>query len=164
MKEQRTVKVGAVTCSFSDFTFGKQFTYDYCPDVGYYSFNVADKDNVYILTSMTMSTKKNSAEVPSIDVYEIKGGKAYLETPFLHDYATWTNYGCYLGTYHDESHDFSKVNSVKYKLAAEISKELAKKPLIILTSKDGSHFSHELTIDEVVKNYYVLKFINRNKL
>ena len=63
-----------------------------------------------------------------------------------------------------DTHDFSKVNSVRYKIAVEISANASKQPLVILTAKDGTAVEDELTVEDVHQNYYVIKILNRNKM
>ena len=67
----------------------------------------------------------------------------------------------------ETSHDFSKVNTVNYKLAAEITIEESKKPIVILMFKNDN--SKNITIDELdvesVNKYCdVIRIINRNKI
>ena len=45
----------------------------------------------------------------------------------MEEYASWTSYGAKIGNYSDDSHDFSKVNSVNYKFAGEIEQIKTKK-------------------------------------
>lgn len=159
MDEKKQLK-----CSFSGFNYGRTFTYDYCEDVGEYHYRTADKDHVYVLTSMTMSTKEKYAYPPSIYVCKIENGNLIGLTSFTHEYATWTSYGAMIGNYTDYSHDFSKVNSIRYKLAAEISLKDSKQPLVVIAKKDGGYLRDSLSVSEVYENYYILKILNRNKL
>lgn len=72
-----------------------------------------------------------------------------------------------IGNYSDDSHDFSKVNSIRYKLAAEISIEDSKRPLVVITKKDGNggiKYNDSLSVNDVHNDYYVIKILNRNKL
>lgn len=151
-------------CSFGGFSYGRTFTFDYCDDVGEYSYRTADKDNTFVLSSMTMSTKEKFAITPSIFMFRIKGDTLKKIGGFQDEYASWISYGAKIGNYSDDTHDFSKVNSVRYKIASEISIEDSKYPLVILVSKDGSWLDNELTIEEVHQKCIVVKILNRGKI
>lgn len=162
--DNTTVNVNNTICKYSGFNYGRTYTFDYCGDVGEYSYRTADKDNTYILVSLNMSTEEKYASTPSMKVYKIEDGKLKEIGYFSEEYATWTSYGAKIGNYSDDSHDFSKVNSINYKMASEISVEDSKKPLVILISKNQESLGDNLTIDDVNDKYIVVKILNRNKL
>ena len=163
-KDNTSGKIGNVSFVLSGFTFGTQYTFGNCSDVGEYSYRTADKDNRYFLASLLLSTKEKYASVPNFYLYKIEDGNLHKIGYFSDEYASWTSYGAKIGNYSDDSHDFSKVNTVKYKLACEISTGLTKQPLIMLVKKDGSNVKDKLTIDEVKADYLVAMIVNRNKL
>lgn len=163
-KDNTSGTVGNVSFVLSGFSFRTQYTFDYCSDVGEYSYRTADKDNRYLLVSLSLSTKEKYASVPDFYLYKIEEGNLLKVGFFSDEYASWTSYGAKIGNYSDDSHDFSKVNTVKYKLACEISTELTKQPLIMLVKKDGTNVKDKLTIDEVKTDYLVTMIMNRNKL
>lgn len=150
--------------SFSGFSFGRTFTFDNCNDVNEYSYRTADKDNTYLLFSLRLSTKKKYASPPSIYIYEVSGDKLKRLTYCMEEYASWTSYGAKIGNYSDNSHDFSKVNSVNYKFAGEINQSDAKRPLFVIFSKNGHSLKDEMSIDEVQSDCIVIKVINRNAI
>lgn len=150
--------------SFSGFTFGRTFTFDNCYDVDEYSYRTADKDNTYLLFSLRMSTKKKYASPPSIYIYEVTGDKLKRITHCMEEYASWTSYGAKIGNYSDDSHDFSKVNSVNYKFAGEIEQTQSKKPLLVLFAKDGHNLKDELSVEDVHNDCIVIKVLNRNAI
>lgn len=153
-----------VNYSYSGFNYGRTFTFEYVYDVDEYSYTVANKDCTYILASLTISTKKQYARPQSVGVYEIVDGKLKKIATFRTEYASYNTYGASIGNYSETSHDFSKVSSVKYKMAAEIPLTYTKKPLLILVSKTNSSLSNYITIEEVKENYEVIKIMNRNYL
>lgn len=163
-KDQATVKFDKKSCSFSGFTYGRTFTFDYVSDVDEYYYRTADKGNTYILANMSMTTKESYASTPSIAVYKIVDGSLKRVASFSEEYASWATYGAYIGNYSETSHDFSKVNTVRWKIAAEISNEESKMPLVILTSKDGSYPDSSLSIEDVHEKCEVIKILNRNKI
>lgn len=157
--------VGTSKFSISGFNFGRTYTFDYCSDVDEYSYRTADKDNTYILASLSLTSKdKGYVSTPSINVYEIVNGNLKRLAWFSCEYSTWESYGAKIGNYSDDSHDFSKVNTVRYNLAAEISKDYMNKPLVVLTNIDGESIGDSLTIDDVKQKCIVIKILNRNKL
>jgi hypothetical protein len=164
-KDNTSSTIDNVSLVLSGFTFGRTFTFDYCTDVSEYSYRTADKDNTYLLISLSLSTKDKTGAVPNFYLYRIENGNLKkIDTYFMEEYATWTSYGAKIGNYDDDSHDFSKVNTVRYKLAAEIAVKESSQPILMLAKKDGKKGRDVLTIDDVENDYLVIKIINRNKL
>jgi len=159
-----TVKINNVTYSFSGFTYGRTFTFEYVLDVDEYSYEVADKNSTYILASLSISTKENSAPNPRVYACEIVDGKLKEIDDFRIEYASYETYGASIGNYPETSHDFSKVNSVKYKMAAQIPQSYTSKPIVIIARKTLGYLSGEISIEEVRENYEVIKILNRNRL
>ena len=163
-KDNPTVKFGNVTYSFSGFTYGRTFTFEYVLDVNEYSYEVADKNCTYILASLSISTKENHASPPRVYACEIVDGKLKEIDDFRIEYATYNTYGASIGNYSETSHDFSKVSSVKYKMAAQIPQSYTSKPIVIIARKTSGYLSGEISVDEVRENYEVIKILNRNRL
>lgn len=154
-------------CSFSGFSFGRTFSFDYINDVDEYYYRTADKNNTYILANLSLSTKANYAYPPSLYACSIVDGKLERIASFTHEYATWASYGAYIGNYSETSHDFSKVSTVRYKLAAEISLEESKRPIIIIMFKNDMSNDvkiEDLDVDGVNQYCEVIRIINRNKI
>ncbi|MDR2773433.1 MAG: hypothetical protein LBC19_01600 [Tannerella sp.] len=162
--DNTTANIGDVSFVMSGFTFGKKYTFDYCSDVGEYSYMTADKDNVYLLASLSLSTKEKYASVPNFNLYIIEDGNLKKISYVTDEYASWSSYGAKIGNYDDDSHDFSKVNTVKYKIAAEISIEQSKQPLLLLVKKEGNEVGESLSIEDIKNDYIVVKILNRGKL
>lgn len=163
-KDNNVVKFNDVTYSFSGFTYGRTFIFDYALDVDEYSYEVADKNCTYILASLAISTKEKYASNPRVYACEIVDGKLKEIDDFRIEYATYNSYGGKIGNYSETSHDFSKVSSVKHKMAAQIPQSYTSKPIVIIVRKTSGYLSGEISIDEVRKNYEVVKILNRNKL
>ena len=163
-KDNLTVRFDNVTYSFSGFSYGRTFTFEYVYDVDEYSYEVADKNCTYILASLAISTKENYASNPKVYACEIVDGKLKEIDDFRIEYASYNTYGASIGNYSETSHDFSKVSSVKYKMAAQIPQSYTSKPIVIIVRKSSGYLSGEISIDEVRENYEVIKILNRNKL
>ena len=163
-KDNLSVKFDNVTYSFSGFTYGRTFTFEYVHDVDEYSYEVADKKCTYILASLAISTKENYASTPNVYACEIVDGKLKEIDDFRIEYASYNTYGASIGNYSETSHDFSKVSSVKYKMAAQIPQSYTSKPIVIIVRKTSGYLSGEISIDEVRENYEVIKILNRNRL
>ena len=163
-KDNSTAKFDNTTYSFSGFTYGRTFTFEYVHDVNEYSYEVADKGHTYILASLAISTKENYASNPKVYACEIKDGNLKEIDDFRIEYASYNTYGASIGNYSETSHDFSKVSSVKYKMAAQIPQSYTSKPIVIIVRKTSGYLSGEISIEEVRKDYEVIKILNRNKL
>lgn len=163
-KDNSTAKFDNTTYSFSGFTYGRTFTFEYVHDVNEYSYEVADKGHTYILASLSISTKENYASNPKVYACEIKDGNLKEIDDFRIEYASYNTYGASIGNYSETSHDFSKVSSVKYKMAAQIPQSYTSKPIVIIVRKTSGYLSGDISIEEVRKDYEVIKILNRNKL
>ena len=163
-KDNTTCSDNEEKFSFSGFTFGREFTFDYCEDVNEYSYRTANKDGIYLLFSLKLSTKKMYAYPPSIRIYEVAGDKLKYITSCMHEYADWTSYGAKIGNYADVSHDFSKVSAVQYNFAGEIKQSMTKRPLFVLFAKNGHYIGSELSVTDVQNKCIVIKVLNRNAL
>ena len=151
--------------TFSNFHFGKKFIFNYINDINEYYYRTADKDNTYILAKMSIYTQADYAFPPSIYACAIIDGKLSQIGYFTSEYESYDTYGTYLGNYADTEHDFSKVNTVKYNIAAEISQNEADLPIVILIKKDNNLNSiNGLTVSEVSEKCNVVKILNRDKL
>ena len=93
-KDNPTVKFDNVTYSFSGFTYGRTFTFEYVLDVDEYSYEVADKNCTYILASLAISTKENYASNPRVYACEIVDGKLKEIDDFRIEYATYNTLWC----------------------------------------------------------------------
>lgn len=151
--------------TFSNFHFGRQFTFNYINDISEYYYRTADKGNTYILADMSIYTKSDYAYTPSVYACAILDGKLSQIGYFTSEYESYDTYGEYLGNYADTSHDFSKVNTVRYNIAAQISQDEAKLPIVILMIKDDELKSvNGLTVSEVSEKCEVIRILNRTKL
>ncbi len=159
-----SVTLDKVTYSFSGFTYGRTFTFEYVYDVDEYSYEVADKNCTYILASLTISTKEDYASTPTVYACEIVNGKLKEIDDFRIEYASYKTYGASIGNYSEISHDFSKVSSVKYKMAAQIPQSYTSKPIVIIVKKGSGYLSGELSVNDVKQDYTVIKILNRKRL
>ena len=163
LKDSPTVKTKYGTATFGSFTFGSTFTFASVLDIDEYHYRTADKDNTYILVPMSFTSKEKSVITPTLAAYLIKDGKLVELANFTEEYATYRTYGAYIGNYNEDSHDFSKVSTVKYKLAAEIPKSDVGKPIIMMIYDEKSNNAN-LTPEYVIEHCKVVKVLNRNKL
>ena len=163
-KDNTSASIGDVSFVASGFTFGRTYTFDHVNDVGEYHYRTADKDNTYLLISLSLSTKNKDASVPAFCLYEVTNGILEKISYMEEKYASWATYGAFIGNYSETSHDFSKVNTVNYKLGFEISIEESKQPLFVIVNKDGTRPKETLTVEDVNEKCLVVKVVNRNKL
>jgi len=162
-QDNLSISVGNVSCVFSGFSFGRTFAFDHVSDISEYSYRTADKDNVYLSASLALSTKDNDASVPDMGLYVLENGRLEKTSYIEEEYASWATYGAKIGNYSETSHDFSKVNTVRYKIGVEISKEQSQKPLFLLTKKEGT-LEEILSVEDVKNDYIVIKIMNKNRI
>ena len=152
-------------CTYSNFSFSRTFTFEYVQDVNEYSYRTADKNNVYITASLNVRSDKRGYS-PRLYVFSIENGELVYQGFFNEKYATYDTYGVSIGLYYDTLHDWDKVNSMNFKVACEISKELSQKPLVIAYANETESVDHNkrYSIEDAQKQLVIVKIINRNKL
>lgn len=69
-----SAKIGENTISFSNFTTSVKYTFDNCPKVNNIEEQTANRDNKYVLTTMTVTSTASNPKLPIPAVYSIKGG------------------------------------------------------------------------------------------
>lgn len=122
--------------ALTSISIGTQFTYDVYDGGSYY--NTADRGMKYISISMSVTSSVKDPKLPEVAIYSIHGDKMEEELVYVSTkFARWSDYGCYLGNYHDDKNDFSKVSTVKFKVGIEISTELLSKPFAIVCKKEN---------------------------
>lgn len=135
LPEMTSIKVGYNLITLSSFTTGSKFVFDSYDDT--YHYFTADKDSKYITFSMSVkSTDKNPA-IPLFAIYSIKGKEMNYIGTFQTRYSRWSDFGAFLGNYNDTSNDFSKVNTVNFKLGAQIKSSLLNEPYAIVMVNDN---------------------------
>ena len=169
-KDQSVVNTGKdngdqVRYTFSNFHYNREFTFEYIADIEEYYYRTADKGNTYLQADLSIYTKANYAYTPSVYVCKIVDGKLSRVGYFSCEYARFETYGAYLGNYSETSHDFSKVNTVRYKMGTQISNEESRLPLVVLMGKNNESVTVEgMTVEDVNEKCVVIRILNRNKL
>lgn len=177
LPQNNTVKVDYNTITLSQFSTGKEFIFDSYDDSWFY--NTADRGNKYVKMSMSVTSTSHSPELPQFAVYSINGSYMNLVQRFMIRYARWSSYGHYLGNYHDNRNDFSKVSTIPFKLAAEVSDEILSGPYaIVMYNKNvlveqydryqnppqswsgSAPFASYLKVDDFKNNYVLIKTFN----
>lgn len=123
------------TITLSKFSLGTQFTFDAYDNRWFYQ--TADRGNKFVTAAMSIKSESKEPKIPEFAIYSISGDKMNYEGNFQTKYARWSDYGAYLGNYHDTNNDFAKVSTVKFKLGAEISEAITSKAFAIICKKEN---------------------------
>lgn len=125
-----TVEIDNIKAAFSSFSVGSTYTHD-AYDSQYF-YNTADKGYCYLSAAMNVTSESSDPNIPEVALYSISGSKLVYEGRFFTNFARWEDYGSYLGNYHDNGNDFSKVSTVRFKIGCHANSEVFKKPYIVL--------------------------------
>jgi len=98
-----------------------------------YYFRDADKNNVYITFDFSISSKNDDPKLPSLYVGKINGELIQDIKKFEVEFYSWSDYGSYLGNYHDSKNDFAKKDTVKFVAGCQVPKDKSK--YIVFTDK-----------------------------
>lgn len=160
--------VGEIKYSISAFSFNRTFEFGECSDVSEVSYRTADRDETYLQGSMSATSKSKNASAPDLALYRIEDGKLKFISSFVNEYASWTSYGAKIGNYSDDSHDFAKVSTIRYKIGALLNVEYLNVPLFVVIKKDDSKSYYSdydtLTLEQLKENFVVVKVLNRNRI
>ncbi len=151
LKPISSATIGYNKVSFSATSIGRRFVHDSYDD-GYF-YNTADRGNVFITVAMSVTSTSKNPMIPSLAIYSIYGDKMQLENTMQIELASWQNYGTYLGNYNDNGNDFSKTSTVRFKLGAEVSKDVIKKAYAIVLKKDNYAMRHYERFDNPPISY-----------
>ena len=184
ISENTTVSINDIKAQFSGFKIATTFTYD-SYDYSYY-YNTADKGHKYLSASMNITSSSSDPKLPQCAIYYVDGDVlTYRHDTFSTKFARWSDYGSYLGNYHDNNNDFAKVNTVKFKIGVHLSDSDLQHPFVIVTKKEcvlqrthkkysnpeisyegSANFPSQLTLSDIDKTgqYVVIKKYNFNKL
>lgn len=136
LKDNMSVSFGDIKANFSGFKTANTFTFDSYDD--YYTYRQADKNHKYISASMNITSSSSNPKLPQCAIYFVDGDVLkYDYTWFTTEFARWDDYGSYLGNDADFNNDFSKVNTVKFKIGAEVKDEDLKRPFVVVLKKEG---------------------------
>lgn len=177
LPQKSVVTVDYNTVTLSSFSCGDRFIFDSYGDEWFY--RTADRDNKYVTMAMSVRSTSKSPNLPQFAVYSINGSTMKLENTFQTEYARWSDYGSYLGNYHDNRNDFSKVSTVSFKLGAEVSQSVTRGAYaIVMYNKNvlteqydrfknppqywigRAPFASSLSIDSFQTDYVLIKIFN----
>ena len=177
ISEQTTVKIDYNIVTFSNISIGKNYIHDSYDDR--YFYNDADRDCKYVSVLMSVKSEDHDPNIPQLALYTINGDKMTLEGSFRTEFNHWEDYATYLGNYHDSHNDFSKVNTVKFKLGLQVSDEILARPYAIVLMKKNvlirqyerfrnppvyysgdANYPSSLSLERFKSNYVMIKRFN----
>lgn len=183
LKDNMNVSFEDIKASFSGFKTASTYTFDSYDS--HYRYLQADKNCKYISAAMSITSSSSNPKLPQCAIYYIDGDVLkYSNIRFTTRFARWDDYGSYLGNDTDFNNDFSKVNTVRFKIGAEVEDENLKRPFVVVLKKEGvlertidrfsnppvsyngyTSFSSTLTLEDVGKSgqYTVIKRYNFDK-
>lgn len=116
--------------NIASVSIGSTFVHDAYDDR--YFYNTADRGNKFVTAAMSITSTEKDPDIPELAVYSISGDKMVFKNTFRTEFARWRDYGAYLGNYHDNSNDFAKVSTVKFKIGVEVSDAFVSNPFAIV--------------------------------
>lgn len=171
------VEIGYNKIAISGISVGNTFSFD---DYGSsYYYRTADRGSKYISMSMSVTSTDHDPNLPQLALYTINADKMKLAGTFQTEFARWSDYGAYLGNYHDTRNDFAKVSTVKFKLGLQVDDETLQGPYAIIVKKENGltssynryeeppisyigsvSYPNTLTIDNFSNEYVLIKLTN----
>lgn len=184
LKDNPVASFDDIKASFSGFRIANTFTFDNYGSE--YRYLQADKNCKYVSASMNITSTDSNPKLPQCAIYFVEGDVlSYRYDSFSTHFARWDDYGSYLGNYADYNNDFSKVNTVRFKIGVELKDEDLKQPFVIVMKKEGvlertynsfarpeisysglASFASAITLSDVSESgdYVIIKKYNFDKL
>lgn len=136
LKASSRVKIDYNTITISNLSVSNTFSFDSYGS--HYRYRQADKGNKYVVASMVVNSTDKDPKLPQLAVYRIEGKDMFLVDRFDTEFARWDSYGTYLGNDADFNNDFSKVNSVRFKIGVQVEEDIIRNPYAVVVKKENA--------------------------
>lgn len=135
LKDHSTIIVGSTKAVISSINIGNTFIFDNFGSE--YRYMQADKNNKYVTGAMSITSEESNPKLPQCAIYIVDGNTLMYKASMKTRFARWDDYGSYLGNDADFNNDFSKVNTVRFKIGEQISIDESKQPFVIVMKKEN---------------------------
>lgn len=181
LKETNLVKIESLALNFSSVTSNNIWTFEN-DKYGYYRYLTAEREKVYILAKVSITSEIKETKIPLISVYELLGGNLKLVGVMKRQFVNVAN-----NNYSNV--DFKYVSTVDLSHALEIPSEKLKNNAIFVVVKRnncslferGYYLDTELertitkdnnqcdiksilTVDDFDNEYVLIKILNKEKI
>lgn len=152
----QNVTIGENKIAFSNMKIGLKYTHDAYPTYSGSEWreHTADKGSSFISFNMDITSTAKDPNIPTVAFYSVEGDKLIHQKTLWVNFARWSDYGCFLGNEPDLKNDFSKVNTVKFRVGAELEDIYFKKPYIVVLKKANTLSRHYERFDNPPVSYY----------
>ena len=93
---------------------------------GRYHYKEAIKGQEHLIIDVTLTTKDSAPDLPGISIYRRVGDQLVHQSRMGLEFYRWSDYGSYLGNYHDSRNDFAHRNSIPFTYGAQVPKDGAR--------------------------------------
>ncbi|MBO4587502.1 MAG: hypothetical protein J5711_01195 [Bacteroidales bacterium] len=182
LKESTNITFDNNTANIKSISMGKRWVSDAYDDSWHYQD--AEKDEIFVLTKLSITSKDKDPKLPPIGVYSYSNGKLVKLSEMSYRFSRWAGYGEYLGNYADYGNDFAHTSTISFSNAAAIKKSYQNEVIFVVMKKtgclerhasilsnppvgyvsNGSDMASNLTVDDFDSQYQVVKIFNKNKL
>ena len=136
LKARKIIKQGNCKLTFTDIKLSSKWIFDRYDDSWYE--RKAERGKKYISSTVKIKSEINTPNLPPIYVYQLIDGDLKFKSAFYYKFYRWEDYGSYLGNYADYSNDFSRTETVKFTIGAEINiQDHNKYPTFIMVKKSN---------------------------
>ena len=144
LSTEQNVTIGENKIAFSNLKIGPKYTHDVYPTYSGSEWreHTADKGSSFISYNMDITSTSKDPNIPTIAFYSVDGARLVHQITFWVNFARWSDYGCYLGNEPDLKNDFSKVNTVKFRVGAQLEDSYFKKPYVVVLKKSNTLSRH----------------------
>ena len=113
----------------------------------------ADRDSKFVTMDMAVTSTIKYPQLPQFAIYSISGDTMIFQSWFYARYAKWRDEEAY-NKIDDDSNNFAKVSTVRFKLGCQIDNETLSKPYAIVLKKTNELFrTHDSRSFDWLVNY-----------
>lgn len=163
LKGKTTIEIKDLELNFSNIKIADRYIFDRYDSR--YIYRLAKRGYKYIVTDVIISSNINDPNLPSVALYAAEGDKLKIIRQLEYNFFSWTDYGRYLGNFHEPKNDFNYTKSVKFSLGGDISEDVIKNNSIYLIIFDNQGFvrmSNKLRNPEIYYDWLGKKSLPRS--
>lgn len=145
LKPSKSVEVEGFVIKVDSLGLGDRWVFNERSDE--YSYRNVERGQKFVLLKTTLqnTNKNHNPNLPDIAVYAIEGKQMRHVAAIEYEFRRWSNYGSFIGLYHDYKNDFAHSAAIPFNAAASIDEDVAKGPFAVVSTGKFCHSRVERT-------------------
>ncbi|MCO5105316.1 MAG: hypothetical protein M9919_15070 [Burkholderiaceae bacterium] len=137
LQPQKAPVINGVTVKTESLVFGARWQFN--DHDNEWNYRDAERGERFVLLKAFLSSVDKDPKLPDLGLYLIEGKGMTRIGQFQYEFRRWSNYGTYIGLYHDYKNDFSHTQSIPFNAAAAIKNSDSKLPFAVVATGESCH-------------------------